>query len=473
MPTTFRVITATGPGSLTVPMGATLTKIELWGAGSSAAYGTGGGAGGRDYLACSYAAGTQINWYNGAAGLASFGALSGGGGGYTWAGPSPIASYTYAPVRAKGGGTGAAGKQVDVGYGPHGGHGHTADAKTGGNGANAGYGGAGGGAGGTNGNGGAGGYGSALTTGGGGGGAPSGGTAGYNTSGSAGGMGGKSFSGASGGAGGNPGPGVRGNPGTGSGGGYAGASGANGSNGTDGLDGVHGAGGGAGAGGYNGGVGGSGGLFGGGGAAGGYITPPAGLDAINFGQFGPPGTQHPNNTTGTTVNGVTFHVTTNYAGGFQSLVQTSGGWQGMFWTSVYGGYMIFNGKNLVANGTSPITLTFDTPISGLKHVAVQADDFGIFYGYMKAYNGATYLGGQQIVADDHGNANSIPPMFFGSGSANITKIVFSATNNVQGIGLGPCPAPSAGPGIGGNGGPGGIIFQFTTTAAVTAQAQVF
>src|ERR1700727_1014098 len=132
MPTFFRVVTTTGAGSFTVPPNATLTKIELWAGGSSAAYGTGGGAGGRDYLACSYAAGTVINFYNGAGGISSYGGTPGGGGGYTWAAPAPYSTYAAAPVRARGGGQNVAGKQVNVGYGPQGGHGHTANAKTGG-----------------------------------------------------------------------------------------------------------------------------------------------------------------------------------------------------------------------------------------------------------------------------------------------------------------------------------------------------
>ena len=463
MTTTFTVVTATGPGTLTVGPFATLVKIGLYAGGSSAAYGTGGGGGGRDYLACNYGPGTVINWYNGKGGISSYGGLAGGGGGYTWAGPAPVVSYTYAPVRAHGGGQGGrADKQINVGYGPHGGGGHTVNAKTGGDGGNNGYGGGGGGAGGVNGAGGAGGYASAAADGGGGGGAPSGGHAGYNTSTKAGAAGGDSFTGSPGGAGGNPGPGSPGGPGAGSGGGYTGAAGANGSNGVDGLDSAHGAGGGGGAGGYNGGTGGNGGAAGGGGGAGGYITPPSGLDTINFAQFGPPGTQRANGATGTTVGGVPFTVTANYAGGFQSTVQGAS-WQGIFWSTVYAGYMIYGGKKGGGGfnpGRSPITLSFGTPIKGLQKVAVQANDVGPFTGYMRAYSGSTLVAQNSINADNTFLQDTIPSMFVASGSANITSIVFSATNDSQGIGIGPCPAPVAGPGPGGNGGNGRIIFEF-------------
>ncbi len=165
---------------------------------------------------------------------------------------------------------------------------------------------------------------------------------------------------------------------------------------------------------------------------------PALADTINFGQFGPDGTHVADSATGTTSGGldVGFTITGPKGGGYTTAVQNSD-WQGEFadaspvlWDTGVSG----------TGDAGAITITFDSPIQSITGISAEANDFGPFTATMQVFGASGLLGTSTFSSDNNDGLNpgSIPGFSFTSGSADITSIVISTTNDDgQGVGLGP------------------------------------
>lgn len=152
-------------------------------------------------------------------------------------------------------------------------------------------------------------------------------------------------------------------------------------------------------------------------------------DNINFAQFGADGTGLGNSVTGTTTGGVGFTLI-GPGSGFTILGQCPGppacGWSGNFpnATSV-----------LYDNGVSgPVTIDFNTPISSISELGVEANLFGPYTATLQAYDGMTLVG-----TDTVSSVSAYAPgtvVSFNFSSPTITSIVISTTDDYEGFGLG-------------------------------------
>jgi len=157
------------------------------------------------------------------------------------------------------------------------------------------------------------------------------------------------------------------------------------------------------------------------------LSAPAFADSIDFTQWGADGTTFTSPGTGVTNGGVGFTITSPN-GSFTQL-QEGSSWIGEF----------ANGETILWDNWGPggVTITFDTPISNIQHLEVQANAYGGFTGTLAAYSGATLLG--TVSADafnyvDTAYEGTLPYLdFFG---ADITSIVISTTNDEDGLALG-------------------------------------
>ncbi|MBV8682098.1 MAG: PEPxxWA-CTERM sorting domain-containing protein [Caulobacteraceae bacterium] len=143
-------------------------------------------------------------------------------------------------------------------------------------------------------------------------------------------------------------------------------------------------------------------------------------DSINFGQ--PSLTSF----TGVTNGGVSF--TLNNPGNGYSILTQGSSWNGDFST---GAPVLFD------NYTSgAVVFSFASPISSLTNVGIEANFYGPYTGTLAAYNAAGALVSEDVINFSSSFAPGTIPMWSVSGPGIVT-VVASATDDGDGIGLGP------------------------------------
>jgi hypothetical protein len=138
-----------------------------------------------------------------------------------------------------------------------------------------------------------------------------------------------------------------------------------------------------------------------------------------------------NKTTGTTTGGVGFTVSGPGAG--FSVRTEDATWAGNF----------PEGTTVLYDGAvpGPITINFNTPITSLTDLGVEASLFDVFTATVQAYDGSTLVDDQSQTGistylpglTDYGVGSALA---FDLSAAAITSIVISSTNDGDGIGIG-------------------------------------
>jgi hypothetical protein len=172
-------------------------------------------------------------------------------------------------------------------------------------------------------------------------------------------------------------------------------------------------------------------------AAGVAAFTSAHADTINFGQFGPALTPVGNGAPGTTTGGVGFTIT-GPVNGFEVRIQDTGFWAGTF----------PSGTPLLYDEGLPgaVTIDFNTPLTSIDQIAVEANQYGPYVATMQIYDGVNLIGTESYSSVSQDAPGDMPSFSFSGQS--FTSLVFSTTDDVQGLGLG---------GVGGEGGYTGSV----------------
>ena len=145
-------------------------------------------------------------------------------------------------------------------------------------------------------------------------------------------------------------------------------------------------------------------------------------NTVDFSQFGPGGTSLGPTITGFTTGGVGVTLTSPN-GGFQVLYQDTG-WNGTFPS---GTPVLYDGE-----GSGPVDLSFATGISSLT-LAGEANLYGPYTETAQAYSGATLIDTVFASSFSADNPGTVP--FLTVSGTDITSVVFSVTNDDEGLGL--------------------------------------
>jgi len=175
-------------------------------------------------------------------------------------------------------------------------------------------------------------------------------------------------------------------------------------------------------------------------AAGLAAASAAQADTIDFSQFS--GFALASGSTGVTVGGVSFTLTSVDGGGFNILVQgpNFGNWRGQFPT----------GETVVLGPgkPGPDTVTFGSAVTSMT-LAAEPDIFGPYTATFTAFdNMGTTLDVESASSNSALNPGTIP--FVTVSGADIFKVVITTTNDNLGFALGgaaPVPGPIVGTGF--------------------------
>ena len=169
-------------------------------------------------------------------------------------------------------------------------------------------------------------------------------------------------------------------------------------------------------------------------------APVAQADTIDFSQFG--GVVLPSGSTGVTVGGVSFTLTSVDGGGFNILVQgpNFGNWRGQFPT----------GETVVLGPptSGPDTITFGSAVTSMT-LAAEPDLLGLYTASIRAFDNMGATLDQEFATSVSANHPGSVPRVTVSG-ADIFKVVITTTNDSDGFFLGgraPVPGPIAGAGL--------------------------
>jgi hypothetical protein len=169
------------------------------------------------------------------------------------------------------------------------------------------------------------------------------------------------------------------------------------------------------------------------------VASPAHADFINFALFGPTGTAVGSPGSGTTSNGVPFTISDSGNAGFQELCEdktracgpAADTWAGEFYLDEV---ILFNDS-----ASSPVTITFATPITSLTDLQAQAENGGPFTETLDAFNGTTLVASDSAAWDNGGGGppgeGTIPKLSIDF-AGGITSVTISTTNDDSGFALG-------------------------------------